>query len=58
MRKLKNEIVTVGVDSGIDLPIYKRFLRGKMRDFTIKTLAVIEVLIELLAVIAVIVRWW
>lgn len=58
MHNLKNEIVTVGIDSGVDLSVHKRFLRGKMRDFTIKTLAVMAILIELLAVVAVMVCWW
>lgn len=58
MHNLKNEIVTVGVDSGVVIPIHKRFLRGKMRDFTIKTLAVMAILIEILAVVAVMAWWW
>lgn len=55
---MKNETVNVGVDSGVDLPIHKRFLRGKMRDFTIKSLAVMAILVEILAVVAVMAWWW
>lgn len=58
MRNLKNETVNVGVDSGVDLLIHKRFLRGKMRDFTIKSLAVMAILVEILAVVAVMAFWW
>ena len=58
MRKFKNETVNVGVDTCVVVPIHKRFLRGKMRDFTLRTLAVIAIVIELLAVIAVMAWWW
>ena len=58
MRRLKNETVTVGVDTCVVIPIHQRFLRGKMRDFTIKTLAVMAILVEILEVVAVMAWWW
>lgn len=53
-----SEASNVGDDNCSDVAVQKTIsMREKMKDFSIKTLAIIALIIEVLAVVAVFIRW-